>query len=584
VLDNFEHLVDERVSILEALLRRVPGLTCLVTSRRRLDLSFEREFVLSPLPIPPGCQEESPERLIRNASVQLFVDRAQAVKPDFQVTWRNAEALARLCRRLEGIPLALELAAGRALLLPPAQMLAQIDSFERDGAIAARRFEILTSRKRDLPSRHRTLRAAIDWSYHLLTPEMQRVFAALSVFRGSWTVEAAEAVTGDLAASCAIMECLADLRGCSLLQEEEMADSAGNDATRFRLLETLQEYAAEQLTPEERAERERRHALYYLSLAESAAEAFTARQKDQFQRWPDADRENLHAALDWAVRAQEAQIGLRLGGALWWFWTMRGHVAEGRERLTNVLALDDRAPEQTPERATSRARAEACAGLLALAQRDHAAARCYLEAAARTWRVHNDQASVASTLNSLGSAAQAQGDLAAARAFFEESLLLWRENDGPRGAAIALNNLASVLLSQGDLMRAEAACAEAGEICREHGYRGTQAWSLYIQGTLAEARGDLVAAQVLHEEGLHLRRTAGAKPGIAESLFSLGRLAHVSGDFAAARSLCSESLALRREMNDQGGIAACLEELTRLTSAHRTKRHIPSNLPLPPAT
>jgi predicted ATPase/DNA-binding SARP family transcriptional activator len=577
VLDNFEHLVGESLSILEVLLRRVPGLTCLVTSRRRLDLSFEREFALSPLPTPPDGQEESPERLIRNASVQLFVDRAQGVKPDFQVTQRNAEALARLCRRLEGIPLALELAAARALLLPPAQMLAQLDSPARgENTGATPRFEILTSRRRDLPSRHRTLRAALDWSYHLLAPEMRRVFAALSVFRGSWSIEAAEAVTPDLVASGAIMECLAELRGCSLLQEEDTADAAGS-STRFRLLETLREYAAEQLTPEERAGRERRHALYYLSLAERAAEAFTARQKDQFQGWPDADRENLHAALDWAVRAQEAQIGLRLGGALWWFWTMRGHVAEGRERLTKVLALDDRAPEQAPERATARARAEACAGLLALAQRDHAAARCHLEAALETWRAHEDQESVAWTLNSLGSAAQAQGDLAAARTFFEESLLLWRDNDGPRGAAIALNNLASVLLSQGDLVRAQAACTEAGEICRVHGYRGTQAWSLYIQGTLAEARGDLAAAQSLHEEGLRLRRTAGVKPGIAESLFSLGRLARVSGDLVAARALCSEGLALRREMNDPRGVAACLEELTRLASAHRTKRRAPSN-------
>jgi predicted ATPase/DNA-binding SARP family transcriptional activator len=580
VLDNFEHLVEGGTRILEALLGRLPELTCLVTSRRWLDLSFERQFAVSPLPIPPDGRDQSPERLIGNASVQLFLDRAQAVKPDFQVTPANANVLARLCRRLEGIPLALELAAARALMLPPAQMLAQLDASARTGDTgASARFEILTSRKRDLPARSRTLRAALDWSYHLLEPETQRAFTALSVFHGSWTVEAAEAVMGNVVAPGAMGNLLAELRACSLVQEEVTADAAAGGPNRFRMLETLREYASGQLTREERAERERRHALFYLSLAEHAAQAFTARQTDQFRGWLDADRENLHGALDWTIRTQETELGLRLSGALWWFWTMRGHAAEGRERLTQVLALDERAPVRTPERAASRARAQGCAALLALAQHDYAAARSLLEAALETWRARGDWQGVAATLNSLGSAAQAQGELAAARAFFEESLRLWRENDGPRGAAIALNNLAEVWLSQGELTRAQAACVEACVICRENGYRGTRAWSLHIQGRIAQAHGDPAAARKLLEEGLVLRRAAGAKPGIAESLFSLGQLAHDQGDLAAARARFSESLALRREMNDLRGIAACLEELTRLASAHRTKRRTPSGLP-----
>src|SRR5207244_3504492 len=217
VLDNFEHLVEEGASVVQALLERLPSLKCLVTSRQLLGLSGEREFAVPPLQTPAGApaagRPHAPpapfalEQLSLYESVQLFIDRAQIVKPDFQVTNRNAAAVAELCNRLEGIPLALELAAARAQVLTPGQMLYQL----------AHRFEFLVSRKRDGAKRHQTLHAAMDWSYRLLTPELQRFFARLSVFRGGWTLEAAEAVCEEPLA----LDYLAQLRECSLVLAEE---------------------------------------------------------------------------------------------------------------------------------------------------------------------------------------------------------------------------------------------------------------------------------------------------------------------------------------------------------------------------
>jgi predicted ATPase len=287
VLDNFEHLLGSglmvndsmvygstinhqpsAISLVRTLLERVPSLTLLITSRQVLNLTGEREFYVSPLPTPGG--EDTPEWLLRCPSVQLFVDRAQKVRPDFQVTPANAPAVSELCYRLEGIPLALELAAARVQVLTPVQMLAQLEH----------RFDFLVSRKRDEARRHQTLRAAMDWSYQLLSPELQRFFARLSVFRGGWTLEAAAAVASDewqvtsdespitshqSPVISNALDTLAQLQECSLVQAEE----AGAEM-RFRMLETLREYAGEQLASEEQAALRERHADYFLHWVEEA--------------------------------------------------------------------------------------------------------------------------------------------------------------------------------------------------------------------------------------------------------------------------------------------------------------------------
>ena len=276
-------------------------------------------------------------------SVALFVDRAQAVRPDFQVTRSNAGAVAALCRRLEGIPLALELAAARAGVMTPTQMLARLDQ----------RFELLVSRHRDVTPRHRSLRAALEWSDQLLSPDLQQFFARLSVFRGGWTLEAAEAVCGCWVLGLGsselslpniqhptpdhqppVLEFLSRLRECSLVQAEE-----GAEETRFRLLETVRDYAAEQLAPEEQRELSRRHAAHYLALVERAQPALKGPEQGVWLERLEREHDNLRAVLAWSVAGGEVETGLRLGGALWWFWSLRGYLTEGRERLAELLAL-----------------------------------------------------------------------------------------------------------------------------------------------------------------------------------------------------------------------------------------------------
>jgi predicted ATPase len=293
VLDNFEQLVEEGAPEVRRLLDRVPTLTCLATSRQRLGLTGEREFVVHPLPVP--YSPETVEETARFPSVQLFVDRAQAVRADFQATRANAAALAELCRRLEGLPLALELAAARSSLLSPAQLLEQLT--RREGGPWA----MLGSRQRDATPRHRSLRAALEWSYQLLAPELQQFFARLSVFRGGWTLEAAQAVcqAGDA------LDLLEQLRDGSLIT----VDTTEGEG-RYRLLETLREYAWEQLAAAgARRERMRRHAAFFLAVAERADHALDS--EDGVERLQEVQREydNMQAALDGCVQSDPAQDG-----------------------------------------------------------------------------------------------------------------------------------------------------------------------------------------------------------------------------------------------------------------------------------
>jgi predicted ATPase len=336
VLDNFEQLVDAQTSggmaagpdLVQTLVARVPTLWCLVTSRQKLLIEAEHEYPLLPLPTPshPG----TPERLLEFASVQLFVSRARAARGDFQLSDRNAPAVAELCARLEGIPLAIELAAAWAQTLTPAQMLDRLE----------RRFDLLVSRRRGAPGRHATLRAAVEWSWDLLPEELRRFFARLSVFAGGWTLAAAEQVCDEPNA----LACLAELRDRSLVLAEEEAAVAGSSPTmRYRLLETLREFAGERLDADERARFRARHAAYFVQQAEQAAPHLHG-SREQQHRLDDLQTEhaNLRAALEWtrAAAAEEGNMApdalathLRLCGALWDFWFLRGHLADAEHWL-----------------------------------------------------------------------------------------------------------------------------------------------------------------------------------------------------------------------------------------------------------
>jgi predicted ATPase len=550
------------------LLARAPTLKCLVTSRQHLDLSGEREFPVLPLPTPPqeysgnGLTHQAlehpntrtPEYLLSFPSVQLFVDRAQAVRPDFQITKRNAPTIAELCHRLEGIPLAIELAAARAQTLAPSQMLTQLQ----------RRFDFLTSKRRDVPERHRTLRAAMEWSYRLLPPELRRFWQRLSVFRGGWTLEAAETVAGSgfwvlgfgeetrnpepktQNHPCNVLDSLSELLVRSLILTEDT--EAG---MRFRMLETLREFAAEQLTPDEQADLAQRHLYYYLSQVEAAEPQLRGAEKGDWMERLEAEHDNLRAALTWALQ-HDAKTALRLAKPLAYFWIARGFWTEGQEWLERCLT-------QTSDVAIElQANALIIASYIPMHRGEHERAAALCEEALRLSRHVGYREGAASALNRLGGMAFDQGDEARARAYKEESLALRRELGDKHGIGAALRSLGMMAARQGDLTRARALCEEALALERESGNKKGLAISLNDLGTVALQQGDYAQARACYTEGLSLYQGIGNKEGVAMLLYGLGQVSLCQGDPKRARSLAEESLALRMEMDDKRGIAYSL--------------------------
>ena len=502
VLDNFEQLVEGGgAQIVQTLLSRAPALTCLVTSRQVLGLSIEREFTLSPLPTPSGG--ETPERLSLFESVQLFVDRAQQVKPDFQVTNRNAPAVAQLCSRLEGIPLALELAAARAQVLTPLQMLSQLDQ----------RFGFLVSRKRDLSERHRTLRAAIDWSYRLLPPELQHFFCRLSVFRGGWTVEAAEEVCEEPLA----LDHLAQLRECSLVLSEEMETGA----MRFRMLETLREYGEEHLTPQERSVLRQHHLDYFLTLVETPG-------------WGGhgVEMDNLRGALEWSKSAggDAARGGLRLASVLAGLWWYSGMLREGDSHLAALLARQE---TNTPDAV----RATALGGrawILVRLGRLREACSLY-EESLHIHRLLEDRQGIAASLNTLADTLRMIGRHEESRTLQQESLALYKELGNPTGVSFAWRDLGDLAIRLGEFAEARRCLRESDAAIGE-----TSGMTQLRLAEIALFEGDYDAAIRLGAAQLEARR--GAPQRMGEALLIIGGAALYQGDLDRACSCCTEGL------------------------------------------
>jgi predicted ATPase/DNA-binding SARP family transcriptional activator/class 3 adenylate cyclase len=542
ILDNFEHLVSEGALLVERLLERVPTLTCLVTSRQRLNLDGEREFLIPPLATPNDGL--APEGLIRWESVQLFVDRAQAARPDFHLTAANAAAVTGLCRKLEGIPLAIELAAARVGVLTPVQMLPRLEQ----------RFELLARPGRDGQRRHESLRAALDWSYRLLSPALQSFFARLSVLRDGWSLEAAEAVCEEPL----VLDYLAELRECSLVQVEESGEEM-----RYRLLETLREYGAEQLAPEEQVALVRRHAAYFLARVEQAEPELRGSAQGEWLDRLEQDHENIRSALQALVTRGENEQAVRMGNALWRFWWVRGYLTEGRERLAQLLALTE-----AREATATRAKLLNGAGILAWQQGDYPAAERLYEESLTIRRRLGDKQGIASSLNNLGLITHELGDYARARALYQESMGLLQELGNRYGVATSLNNLGMVAERQGDLEAAGALYQESLRLRREIEDRSGVADSLNNMGNVAKDQGDYSTARSLYEESLAIKKELGNKGGISHGLYNLGDVALCQGDERAAEALYDESLALARELKDAWGIAAALNSLGDVARRH----------------
>jgi predicted ATPase/DNA-binding SARP family transcriptional activator len=405
VIDNFEQLA-EAAPALSEILEAAPGLSFLVTSRSALRVSGEQEYPLDPLDLEDA--------------VALFVERAKGADPRFSLTDENTATVEEICGRLDGLPLAVELAAARTKLLPPDAML----------ALLAERLDLLSRGARDLPERHRALRDTVAWSYDLLGPDEKTLFAQLAVFGGGFTLESSVAV------------CDASLDGVATLLDDSLLE---RDGPRFKMLETIREYALEQLAAEQEADHvRRRHAEHFLKLAESdpvpEQAAWLARM--------DAERDNFREALAWSLDTREASLGLRLAAALWEFWWVRGYLAEGRGWLHEALT---RGRSASPE---LRARALHAAGSLATRQGDYEAAAALFEESLAIWEELNDAAGTARSLLSMGTVAAEQGDQERAIELSERAAELYDESGDQRGHALAISNLGGIALERGEYAKA----------------------------------------------------------------------------------------------------------------------------------
>jgi predicted ATPase len=539
LLDSFEHLI-AAAPIVADLVSTGPNLKVLVTSRSPLHVYGEHEFPVPPLALPDLKNLPPLEALSGYEAVALFLQRATAVKPDFLMTAENAPAIADICARLDGLPLAIELAAARVKLLPPTLMQTRLE----------KRLQLLTGGARDLPERQQTLRGAIDWSHGLLNEDEQRLFRRLSVFAGGCTLEAAEAVCnakGDLGLDA--LEAMASMVDKSLLQQVEKAAAE----PRFVMLETIREYAREQLASSgDEALTRRAHAAYCLVLAEE--EAPRGGQETGWLDRFDTEHDNFRAALDGLTQNGEAQWGLRLGAALFRFWEMREYLTEGRERLAKLLRLPGAAL-----RNKVRARALFAATVLAIEQGDTAAARTLCQESLEINRESGDREGSAVCLNALAVNARDRGDLAEARSLFEESLALWRDLGDRVAVARCVSNLANIAKAQRDYARARSLHEETLAIFRELKDPTGVAWALNHQGDAASEQGDAGGARALYERSLAIFRDIGDQWGIAGTLADMGNLAREQADYGGARLLYEESMRIFQRLEHKRGIARLLE-------------------------
>ncbi|HMI99837.1 MAG TPA: BTAD domain-containing putative transcriptional regulator [Gaiellaceae bacterium] len=488
LLDNFEQLV-EASPLLTEVLQAAPSLTFLVTSRSALRLNGEQEYSVEPLG--------------RRDAVALFVQRAQAAESSFQLTDENTAAVEEICARLDGLPLALELAAARTKLLAPQAMLDRLDQ----------RLDLLSHGPRDKPARHRALRDTVAWSYDLLEPEEQLLFAHLAVFSGGCTLESAVGV------------CDASLDGTGTLLDESLLERAGE---RLRMLETIRVYALEQLAEDDgAADLHRRHARHFLKLAESEPDPNQAAWLAQV----DAEQDNLRAALAWSFEAEEAELGLRLAASLWEFWWVRGHLAEGRRWLDQALA---RGASEPPE---LRARALHAASSLATRQGDYERAAELSEQSLALWEELGDVSGTARSLLSLGTVAAEQGDHERAISLSERAADLYRESGEQRGHALAISNLGGIALERGDYAKAASLSEEAYGLFQMLEDSEGMAFALVNQGFAALSEHE-------HERALAFLRKA------------LRRLVEL--EFRDVIGYCFEGLAAVLSLTGQAGPAARL--------------------------
>jgi predicted ATPase/DNA-binding winged helix-turn-helix (wHTH) protein len=534
LLDNFEQVLPAAKVVAE-ILETCPSLKILATSRACLRIYGEQEFPVT--------------HLAQDSAIELFVQRAAAVWPGFGMTEETSLAIRGICSRLDGLPLAIELAAARTKVLSPSAILDRLQS----------RLPLLTGGALDLPERQHTLRNTIAWSHELLNEAERKLFRRLSVFVGGCTLEAAEAVCNTvLDLGIDLFEGLSSLVAQNLVQRVDRAEAQ----SRFAMLQTIRDYALERLadSDEESATR-RAHAAYFLVLAEEGNPELNTADRTVWLMQCDIEIDNFRSALDWLFETRDLNWGLALCVGLFRFWDMREHLTEGRARFETVLRLAG------TERPKERARVSHFVGALASAQRDYSSARHFLEQGLAIYKELGDQSGIAASLNALAISARDRGDYASAETNFERSLECWRMLTDRLAIARCLHNLANVVKVRGDYPRALWALREATGIFEELGDRSGAAWSLNQQGDIAREQGDVPAARGLYERALLAFREAGDPWGSARSQTDLAYIYCEQGDHLAAHAAYREALKIFAGLGHQRGMARALEGTACLAQA-----------------
>lgn len=551
ILDGFEHLLPAAPLVAE-LLGESPVLKILVTSQATLRVRGEHVYQVQPLGLPaPDARGQSPDVLGRYGAVALFLDRLEAVKPTYVPGPEDLESIVEICRRLDGLPLAIELAVGRLRLMSPPALLARLED----------RFRFLVQGPRDLPERHQTLRAICDWSYGLLDPREQAMFRNLATFAGGCSLEAAEWMEGERAGESnryessserGVLELLASLVEKSLVRQVE----TGEVEPRFQMLETIRQYGLHLLESLGESNAVRLRQLdYFLDLAMRAEPMLTGPDQGEWLDRLERDHENVTAILDWSLDVGEIEKAVRLGSAMWWFFWLRGHFAEMRTRLELALERGSDLPRSL------RSNLLVALGAIAAMDGDGELAARYYEQAIQLERVRENRRGVPRALRNLASGLIGIGRPEQALPLYEEALALDREYRDSLGESATLRGLGKAALLMGDADRAEKLYGDALSVARSVDDRQYVANALAGLGDVARERGRLEDAEALYREGLELCRRIGSQPGIASALQHLGTIALASGKTDRSEELYREALEIARAQNNRRQVAISLAGL-----------------------
>jgi predicted ATPase/class 3 adenylate cyclase len=549
IFDNCEHVVAACAKLAETLLRHCPKLRIMASSREALGIAGETVWRIPSLSLPdpkhlPLDTPNGLKSLTQYEAVRLFIDRAMAVAPKFAVTNHNAPAVAQICYRLDGIPLALELAAARVKALTVEQIALRLDD----------RFRLLTGGSRTALPRQQTLRALVDWSYDLLTEQERAMWRRIGVFSGGWTLEAAEAICADeQIETYEVMDLLIQMVNKSLAIAD---DHLGE--TRYRMLETIRHYARDKLEASgEMAALRDKHLAFYQQLVMTAEPKLRGGEQVAWLNQLDSEHDNIRAALEWCLAKSDGETALQLASSLWYFWLVRGYQTEGRERLNHALGL-------SKGQTALRAKALNALGFLVYFQDDYPLARTLLNEALAMGRALDAQPAIAYALYGLGCMAWTQGDYPLARTRLEESITLFRASGDVWGTASALTYLGDTLNHLNECELGIKLHEESLALARSIGDKGGQAFALYGLASLKWTQYADHASETLFEEALALYRALGDRPGIARTLDRLAVLEWHEHQYDKARKLFEECLLLDRELGNRDGIAHALEGMAGL--------------------